>query len=119
MIRVCGGAVRGSGRPRGVYEMLRPDHAGVANAIGAAIGQVGVEVARIYNIPDGDARTAAIADAEAQARAPAASAGPDPDSTTVLHTTAAPLHALLGVPAPIVCLSIALLPLWDVRRLLP
>src|SRR3546814_13709457 len=75
MILVGGGAVLVSDRPRGVSEMLRPDHAGVANAIGAAIGQVGGEVDRIYNIPDGDARTAAIADAEAQARAQAASAG--------------------------------------------
>src|SRR3546814_17849127 len=80
MFLVGGGAVLVSDRPRGVSEMLRPDHAGVANAIGAAIGQVGGVVDRIYNIPDGDARTAAIADAEAQARPQAVSAGAEPDS---------------------------------------
>src|SRR3546814_7787533 len=52
MILVGGGAVLVSDRTRGVSEMLRPDHAGVANAIGAAIGQVGGEVDRVYKIPD-------------------------------------------------------------------
>src|SRR3546814_15977553 len=78
MILVGGGAVIVSDRPRGVSEMLRPDHAGVANAIGADIGQDGGEVDRIYNSHDGDARNTAIAAAEAQAREQAARHGTEP-----------------------------------------
>jgi N-methylhydantoinase A/acetone carboxylase, beta subunit len=106
MILVGGGAVLVSDTPRGVSEMLRPDHAGVANAIGAAIGQVSGEVDRIYNIPDGEARSAAIADAEAQARAQAISAGAAPDSIRIVNVEAVPLQYLPGGATRIVCRAI-------------
>lgn len=106
MILVGGGAVLLSDTPRGVSEMLRPDHAGVANAIGAAIGQVSGEVDRIYNIPDGDARSASIADAQAQARAQAISAGAAPDSIRIVNVEAVPLQYLPGGATRIVCRAI-------------
>ena len=92
-----------SEKPAGVSEMLRPEYAGVANAIGAAIGQVSGEIDRIYNIPDADARKAALADAEAQAKAQAVSAGAAPDSVEVVNIEAVPLQYLPGGATRVVC----------------
>lgn len=96
MILVGGGAVLVDEIPRGVSEMLRPEHAGVANAIGAAIGQVSGEVDRIYNIPDSDARAAAIMDAESLARARAIAAGAETESIRIVNVEAVPLQYLPG-----------------------
>jgi len=103
MILVGGGSVLVSETPNGVSEMLRPEHADVANAIGAAIGQVSGEVDRIYTIPDPEARAAAIADAEQQAKAQAVSAGADPDSVEVVNVEAVPLQYLPGGATRVVC----------------
>ena len=103
MILVGGGSVLVSEKPAGVSEMLRPEYAGVANAIGAAIGQVSGEIDRIYNIPDADARKAALADAEAQAKAQAVSAGAAPDSVEVVNIEAVPLQYLPGGATRVVC----------------
>lgn len=103
MILVGGGSVLVSETPKGVSEMLRPEHADVANAIGAAIGQVSGEVDRIYTIPDPEARAAAIADAEQQAKAQAVSAGADPDSVEVVNVEAVPLQYLPGGATRVVC----------------
>lgn len=103
MILVGGGSVLVSETPAGVSEMLRPEHAGVANAIGAAIGQVSGEIDRIYNIPDPQARASAIADAEAQAKAQAISAGADPESVEVVNIEAVPLQYLPGGATRVVC----------------
>lgn len=103
MILVGGGSVLVSETPNGVSEMLRPEHADVANAIGAAIGQVSGEVDRIYTIPDPEARAAAIADAEQQAKAQAVSVGADPDSVEVVNIEAVPLQYLPGGATRVVC----------------
>lgn len=103
MILVGGGSVLVSETPNGVSEMLRPEHADVANAIGAAIGQVSGEVDRIYTIPDPEARAAAIADAEQQAKDQAVSAGADPDTVEVVNVEAVPLQYLPGGAARVVC----------------
>jgi N-methylhydantoinase A/oxoprolinase/acetone carboxylase beta subunit len=103
MILVGGGSVLVSETPSGVSEMLRPEHAGVANAIGAAIGQVSGEIDRIYNIPDPQARASALADAEAQAKAQAVSAGADPESVEVVNIEAVPLQYLPGGATRVVC----------------
>lgn len=103
MILVGGGSALVSETPNGVSEMLRPEHADVANAIGAAIGQVSGEVDRIYTIPDPEARAAAIADAEQQAKAQAVSAGADPDSVEVVNVEAVPLQYLPGGATRVVC----------------
>lgn len=103
MILVGGGSVLVSETPKGVSEMLRPEHADVANAIGAAIGQVSGEVDRIYTIPGPEARAAAIADAERQAKAQAVNAGADPDSVAVVNIEAVPLQYLPGGATRVVC----------------
>jgi hypothetical protein len=51
-----------------VAQVIRPEHAGVANAIGAAIAQVSAEVDRIYQ---GLSREDAIAAAQGEANAKA------------------------------------------------
>ena len=106
MILVGGGSVLVSETPRGVSEMMHPDHAGVANAIGAAIGQVSGEVDRIYNIADSEARSEAFADAEAQAKADAISAGAAPDSVEIVNIEAVPLQYLPGGATRVVCRAV-------------
>ncbi|WP_417613626.1 hydantoinase/oxoprolinase N-terminal domain-containing protein [Parasphingorhabdus sp.] len=106
MILVGGGSVLVSETPQGVSEMLHPEHAGVANAIGAAIGQVSGEVDRIYNIADALERSAALADAEAQAKADAVSAGAEPDSVETVNIEAVPLQYLPGGATRVVCRAV-------------
>lgn len=103
MILVGGGSILVSETPKGVSEMTHPEHAGVANAIGAAIGQVSGEVDRIYNIADKQGREAALADAEAQARTHAVSAGAAPDSIEIANIESVPLQYLPGGATRIVC----------------
>jgi len=106
MILVGGGSILVSETPQGVSEMLHPEHAGVANAIGAAIGQVSGEVDRIYNIADAQQRAAALADAEAQAKAHAVSAGAAPDSVEIVNIEAVPLQYLPGGATRVVCRAV-------------
>lgn len=106
MILVGGGSILVSETPKGVSEMLHPEHAGVANAIGAAIGQVSGEVDRIYNIADSHERAAALADAEAQAKAHAVSAGAEPDSVEIVNIEAVPLQYLPGGATRVVCRAV-------------
>lgn len=106
MILVGGGSVIVSETPQGVSEMLHPEHAGVANAIGAAIGQVSGEVDRIYNIAGPKERVAALADAEAQAKAHAISAGAQSDSIKIVNIEAVPLQYLPGGATRVVCRAV-------------
>lgn len=106
MILVGGGSILVSETPQGVSEMLHPEHAGVANAIGAAIGQVSGEVDRIYNIADAQERAAALADAESQAKAHAVSAGAEPDSVEIVNIEAVPLQYLPGGATRVVCRAV-------------
>jgi N-methylhydantoinase A/oxoprolinase/acetone carboxylase beta subunit len=106
MILVGGGSVLVSETPQGVSEMVRPEHAGVANAIGAAIGQVSGEIDRIYNIPDAQSRAAALEDAEVQAKAQAIAAGADPASVEIVNVEAVPLQYLPGGATRVVCRAV-------------
>ncbi|WP_417594027.1 hydantoinase/oxoprolinase N-terminal domain-containing protein [Parasphingorhabdus sp.] len=106
MILVGGGSVIVSETPKGVSEMLHPAHAGVANAIGAAIGQVSGEIDRIYNIAGPQERADALADAKAQATAHAISAGAHPDSIKVVNIEAVPLQYLPGGATRVVCQTV-------------
>ena len=74
LILVGGGAVLISRPIAGTSEMIVPENAGVANAIGAAIAQVGGEVDRVASY-DEVGRENAIARATAQARRQAVEAG--------------------------------------------
>ena len=83
--------------------MLKPEHAGVANAIGAAIGQVSGEVDRIYAITDEESRKCALSDAETQAIEQAVAAGADRSSIETVNIEAVPLQYLPGGATRVVC----------------
>ena len=115
MILVGGGAVLVSATPQGVSDMMRPEHAGVANAIGAAIGQVSGEIDRIYNAPDTASREAALADARAQATGQAIAAGASADTVEIVNIEAVPLQYLPGGATRVVCRAVGDLALAEVR----
>jgi N-methylhydantoinase A/oxoprolinase/acetone carboxylase beta subunit len=81
----------------GVSEVLRSEHAEVANAIGAAIAQVSGQVERVTHFRTAG-RAAAIEEASAAARAQAVLAGADPERTDIVEIEEVPL-AYLTDPA--------------------
>ncbi|QCI95879.1 hydantoinase/oxoprolinase family protein [Novosphingobium sp. EMRT-2] len=115
MILVGGGSVLVSATPQGVSDMMRPEHAGVANAIGAAIGQVSGEIDRIYNAPDTASREAALADARAQATEQAIAAGASAETVEIVNIEAVPLQYLPGGATRVVCRAVGDLALAEVR----
>ena len=82
VILVGGGAVLVSGKLSAASEMHCPVNAGVANAIGAAIAQIGGEVERLVSYRE-TSREQAIRQISAEARAAAIKAGADPDSVRI------------------------------------
>lgn len=78
VILVGGGAILATGAIEGASSVTRPDGWAVANAIGAAIAQVGSEVDRVFSL-DGTTRDAILqlASDDAIRRAIAAGAGQD------------------------------------------
>lgn len=105
LILVGGGAVLVSQSLAGVSETITPEAAGVANAVGAAIGQVSGAIDRIYNF-DEVGRDAALADARAQATARAVEAGADPASVTIIDLEDIPLQYLPGGARRVVCRAV-------------
>jgi N-methylhydantoinase A/oxoprolinase/acetone carboxylase beta subunit len=76
IVLVGGGAILATESPATASEMLRPEHAGVANAIGAAIAQIGGETERLVSY-DKVARKDAIRSVTAEATRLAITAGAD------------------------------------------
>lgn len=105
-ILVGGGSVLAQRCPAGVSELLRPEHAGVANAIGAAIGQVGGEIDQIYNIGNEAERAAALEDAKDQATQRAIAAGALSGTVEVIDLDAIPLQYLPGGATRVLCRAI-------------
>ncbi len=99
-----GAALVGQALP-GITDVIRPDHADVANAVGAAIGQVSGEVDRTYNCDD-RGRDAAIEDARSRAIRAAIQAGADPSTVNVIELEDIPLQYLPGGARRIVCRAI-------------
>ena len=87
---VGGGSILLGNELAGASEALRPENSGVANAIGAAIAQVGGQVERVYSL-EGMGREQAIADCSAAAVARAVSAGADPATVEVVEIDEVPL----------------------------
>ena len=83
VILVGGGAILVSRELRTASEVIHPEHAGVANAIGAAIAQVGGEVEHIVSYAKIN-RDDALAAATKEAQHKAMAAGADPDTLRVL-----------------------------------
>ena len=90
VVLVGGGSVLLGDSMAGASRVLRPKHADVANAIGAAIAQVGGQVERVYSL-EGCSRDEAIADCTAAAVERAVMAGANPSTVEVVDVEEVPL----------------------------
>lgn len=106
LILVGGGSVLVNRTPEGVSEMLRPEHAGVANAIGAAIGQISGEVDRIFTIENGEDREKALEQAQGEATAKAIEAGAVAASVEITDLDTFPLQYLPGGATRVTCRAV-------------
>lgn len=95
VILVGGGSVLISRDLPSASKVLRPENAGVANAIGAAIAQVGGEVDRIYAM-EGRNRDDVLNEAKAEASANATAAGADAATVKIMDIEEVPLAYLPG-----------------------
>jgi N-methylhydantoinase A/oxoprolinase/acetone carboxylase beta subunit len=95
VVVVGGGAVLLGGDLPGVSELVKPTHFAVANAIGAAIAQVGGEVDRVFSLQD-RSRDQAVAQAKQDAVERAVAAGANPESVQVVDVEDVPLTYLPG-----------------------
>ncbi|MDP6342238.1 MAG: hydantoinase/oxoprolinase family protein, partial [Alphaproteobacteria bacterium] len=95
LLLVGGGAAVIQGELEAAGPAIRPDHAAVANAIGAAIAMVGGECDRVFSL-DGRDREDAVAEAIADATARAAAAGAAEDSIRITEIDEIPLTYLPG-----------------------
>ncbi|MHB1871610.1 MAG: hydantoinase/oxoprolinase N-terminal domain-containing protein [Steroidobacteraceae bacterium] len=95
LVLVGGGAVLIQGDIPGVSQVIIPEAAGVANAIGASITQVGGEVDRVYSYQE-LGRDGAIAAATEQARQAALASGATTQSLRVVEVEELPLAYVPG-----------------------
>jgi N-methylhydantoinase A/oxoprolinase/acetone carboxylase beta subunit len=95
VILVGGGSILAPRRIQGASNVIVPEYSGVANAIGAAIAQVGGEVDRVYSY-EALGRDGAIEKATEEARLSAMAAGADPDSLKVIDVSELPLAYMPG-----------------------
>jgi hypothetical protein len=82
VILVGGGSVLVSEKLEAASSMHCPEHSGVANAIGAAIAQIGGEVERLVNYQELP-RTEAVEQISEEARTTAIAAGADPATVRI------------------------------------
>lgn len=83
VILVGGGGIIAPETLDGVSELIRPEHFGAANAVGAALGDVAGQVEKIYKL-EGTSGRACREDAAAAAVARAVLAGADPATVDVV-----------------------------------
>lgn len=95
VILVGGGSVLIHRPLAGASELIRPDYFQVANAIGAAIAQVGGEVDRVFSLA-AMSREKAMAQAQTEAMEKAVNAGADPDTVEIVEVEEIPLAYLPG-----------------------
>ncbi|WP_353827713.1 hydantoinase/oxoprolinase N-terminal domain-containing protein [Agromyces sp. SYSU T0242] len=94
VIMVGGGSIIAPDVLDGVGEVIRPEHFGAANAVGAALGDVAGQVEQVYRV-DGD-RRAAVEAASRDAAARAERAGADPASIEVVSIEELPMAYMDG-----------------------
>jgi N-methylhydantoinase A/oxoprolinase/acetone carboxylase beta subunit len=92
---VGGGSILVRDSLPGASELLKPEHFAVANAIGAAIAQVGGEVDKVVAL-EGTTREAALEEAKGEAVEKAIAAGADPDGVRVVDVEDVPIAYLPG-----------------------
>ena len=93
VVLVGGGSILLPDELAGASEVLRPAHAEAANAIGAAIAQVGGQIEKVYSL-EGMTRDEAVKSARSEAVEKAVSAGADPETTEVVEIDEIPLTYL-------------------------
>ena len=95
VVLVGGGSILVSGEIPGLGRVIRPPHADVANAVGAAIAQVGGEVDRVLTLAGKD-RRAELDAVKAEAIQRAVAAGARPDSVGLVEIDEIPIAYLPG-----------------------
>jgi len=95
VVLVGGGTVLLGHELAGASQIIKPQHASVANAIGAAIAQAGGEVDHVYSL-DGTSREAVLAEAREDAIAKAIAAGATADTVEIVEVDELPLTYLPG-----------------------
>jgi N-methylhydantoinase A/oxoprolinase/acetone carboxylase beta subunit len=95
VVVVGGGSILLRDTLPGASELVKPPHFAVANAIGAAIAQVGGEVDRIVAL-EGTTRAAALDEAKAEAVEKAVAAGAERDTVRVVDVEDVPIAYLAG-----------------------
>jgi N-methylhydantoinase A/oxoprolinase/acetone carboxylase beta subunit len=93
VVVVGGGSILLRDSVAGASELVKPEHFAVANAIGAAIAQVGGEVDRIFSL-DQLSRDEALAEAKREASEKAVAAGASPDTVQIVDVEDVPLAYL-------------------------
>lgn len=93
LIVVGGGSVLIDDRIEGVSEVIRPEHASVANAIGAAIAQVSGEIDQVFSL-ENQTRDAVLAQARQSAIQLAVEAGAERGSVEIVEIDEIPLAYL-------------------------
>ncbi|GAA3873617.1 hydantoinase/oxoprolinase family protein [Leifsonia kafniensis] len=93
-ILVGGGSIIAPDELEGVGVLVRPDHFGAANAVGAALGEIAGQISKIYRT-DGD-RRAFRADAAGEAVERARLAGADPSTIEVVEVEELPMAYMDG-----------------------
>ncbi len=93
LILVGGGTILVSGQIKGASEMVKPEHFPVANAIGAAIAQVGGETDRVFALAE-MGRDEALRQARQEATDKAVAAGAREETVTIVDVEEVPLAYL-------------------------
>ena len=99
----------------GASEVVHPEHAGVANAIGAAIAQVGGEIDRIVPVPPGK-REEVLEEAKHEAIEKAVASGANPESVSIVDIDELPLAYLPGNASRIRIKAVGDLPLSESKK---
>lgn len=93
VILVGGGSVLVSRHVQGALEVIKPDHYPVANAIGAAIAQVGGETDRVFSL-EKLTRNQALDQVKEEAINKVLAAGADPSTVQIVEVEEVPLAYL-------------------------
>jgi N-methylhydantoinase A/oxoprolinase/acetone carboxylase beta subunit len=95
VVAVGGGSILVPDQLAGASAVVRPEHFAVANAIGAAIAEVGGEVDRVFSVTPGQ-RDTVLDEARQEAVDRAVAAGARPGSVRVVDVEEVPLAYLPG-----------------------
>jgi N-methylhydantoinase A/oxoprolinase/acetone carboxylase beta subunit len=93
VVVVGGGSILLGDSLQGASELVKPERFAVANAIGAAIAQIGGEVDRVFSL-DQIARDEALGRAKEEATEKAVAAGAGPDTVQIVDVEEIPLAYL-------------------------